>query len=121
MWNLQWQASCHSGIYEHPPIQLFVSWVGGCLFCFSAMMSAGMMIGANDLSVLIHMKSKSPAIGKDTCRAESRHLIDLRRRYFWLCQEGEIMLNVSCRSFQFFPMFKELERFGKKTAKTVRN
>ena len=111
MWNLQWQASCHSGIYEHPPIQLFVS----------SMMSAGMMIGANDLSVLIHMKSKSPAIGKDTCRAESRHLIDLRRRYFWLCQEGEIMLNVSCRSFQFFPMFKELERFGKKTAKTVRN
>jgi len=26
-----------------------------------------MMIGANDLSVLMHMKSKSPAIGKDTC------------------------------------------------------
>ena len=25
-----------------------------------------MMIGANDLSVLMHMKSKSPAIGKDT-------------------------------------------------------
>ena len=33
---------------------------------FSAMMSAGMMNGARDLSVLIHMKSKSPAIGKDT-------------------------------------------------------
>ena len=33
---------------------------------FSAMMSAGMMNGARDLSVLIHLKSKSPAIGKDT-------------------------------------------------------
>ena len=20
-------------VYEHPPIQFFVSWVGGCLFC----------------------------------------------------------------------------------------
>ena len=30
MWSLQWQASNHSGIYEHPPIQFFVSWVGGC-------------------------------------------------------------------------------------------
>ena len=29
---------------------------------FSAMMSAGMMNGARDLSVLMHMKSKSPAI-----------------------------------------------------------
>ena len=45
-------------------------------------MSAGMMIGANDLSVLMHMKSKSPAIGKDTsisspveigCPSLSRH------------------------------------------------
>jgi hypothetical protein len=32
---------------------------------FSAMTSPGMMIGASDLSLLIHMKSKSPAIGKD--------------------------------------------------------
>lgn len=30
MWSLQWQALYHSGIYEHPPIRLFVSWVGGC-------------------------------------------------------------------------------------------
>ncbi len=79
------------------------------------------MIGANDLSVLIHMKSKSPAIGKYTCRAESRHLIDLRRRYFWLCQEGEIMLNVPCKSFQFFPMFKELERKLPKPLETKGN
>lgn len=34
-------------------------------YFFKAMMSAGMMIGASDLSVLMHMKSKSPAIGKD--------------------------------------------------------
>ena len=32
---------------------------------FSAMTSPGMMIGASDLSLLIHIKSKSPAIGKD--------------------------------------------------------
>ena len=35
-------------------------------YFFKAMMSAGMMIGVSDLSVLMHMKSKSPAIGKET-------------------------------------------------------
>jgi len=34
-------------------------------YFFKAIMSAGMMIGASDLSVLIHMKSKSPAIGRE--------------------------------------------------------
>ena len=57
-------------------------YVSHVAYFFKAIMSAGMMIGANDLSVLMHMKSKSPAIGKDTsislpveigCPSLSRH------------------------------------------------